>query len=170
MSVAKAVTLRSIVLFTSRYGNTEKIAKSLETGLKGSGIECCCKGAEECAVDSLGQYDLICLGAPTEWLSAPKPMKEFIRRLNGAGLAGKYGFAFDTKLSRPLSGSASGYIEKELGKLGLRSIARRESATVYATGSGMSSMRLKDGEERRFKEIGRSVGTALVAGIKGDSD
>ncbi len=162
MSLSRVGNLRFIVLFTSRYGNTERISRSLETGLKGAGIEGFCQGAEECAIDSLEQYDLICLGAPTEWLSAPKPIKEFIGKLNDAGLAGKSSFAFDTKLGRPLSGSASGYIEKELGKLGLRAIAQRESAIVYATGSGMSSMRLKDGEEQRFEEIGHRIGSTLL--------
>jgi flavorubredoxin len=154
-------SVKAVVLYTSRYGNTEKIARTLEAGLKEAGIDASCQGAEDCGVDLVTQYDLVCLGAPTEWLSAPKPMKEFIGRLKGANLTGKWGFAFDTKLSRPLSGSASGYIEKELGKLGLRVIARRESAIVYATGSGMSSMRLKDGEEQRFREIGRRIGSDL---------
>jgi len=161
MMVETRSSLKAAVLYTSRYGNTEKIAKSIESGLKEAGVTACRASTVECTLDSLKEFDLICLGAPTEWLSAPKPMKEFIERLNGVNLAGKYGFAFDTKLSRLLSGSAAGYIEKELVKHGLHLITPRESAIVYATGSSMSSMRLKDGEEQRFRGIGRRIGLDL---------
>ena len=62
--------LRACVVFDTRYGNTEKIAKSIETGLKEAGVQTLCVNAKDVAVDSLKQYDLICVGAPTEAFSA----------------------------------------------------------------------------------------------------
>ncbi|HEV2137707.1 MAG TPA: flavodoxin domain-containing protein [Nitrososphaerales archaeon] len=160
--------MKACVVFDTRYGNTERIAKSVAIGLEETGIEACCAEAKGLTSDSLEQYDLICVGAPTEWLTASKPMKQFLEGLHREVLSGKYGFAFDTKLARPLSGSASGYIEKEFGKVGIQIIAGRESAIVYGTGnsmSSMSSMRLKDGEEQRFEGIGREVGAALATRV-----
>lgn len=162
--ISKSATpKRAIVIFDTRYGNTEKIAKSLEAGLRESGIQTACVNAKEATLESLKEYDLIAVGAPTEWLSASKPMKEFLGKLESADLSGRYGFAFDTKLERPLSGSAGKHIEKEMKKLGLESIAPRESAAVFGTSSSMSSMTLKEGEDKKFEQIGLQVGTALLA-------
>ena len=149
------------MIFDTRYGNTEKIAKSLETGLKKAGIETVCVNAKDVAVDSLKQYDLICVGAPTEAFTASKPMKEFLGKLKSIDLSGKYGFAFDTKLDWRFSGSAAKFIEKELNNLGLQIIAPRESAIVFSlkeTGE-ITGARLKEGEEERFEQIGLQVGT-----------
>jgi flavodoxin len=156
-------TKRAIVIFDSRYGNTEKIARSFEEGLKRSGIATVCINSNEVSRESLKEYDLIAVGAPTEWLMASKPMKRFLENLKGVDLSGKFGFAFDTKLGRRLSGSAAKSIEKELKNLGLNLIAQHESAIVFGTGSSMSSMTLKGGEENRFEKIGLQVGTNLVA-------
>jgi len=157
--------MRACVIFDTRYGNTEKIAKSFETGLKEAGIQTVCVNAKDVAVDSLKQYDLICVGAPTEGFTASKPMKEFLGKLKSIDLSGKYGFAFDTRLDWRLSGSAAKFIEKELNNLDLQIIAPRESAIVFASKErgAISGARLKEGEEKRFKQVGTQVGTALTA-------
>jgi len=155
--------MRACVIFDTRYGNTEKIAKSFETGLKEAGIQTGCVNVKDVAVDSLKQYDLICLGAPTEWLTASKSIKEFLGKLKSVDLSGKYGFAFDTKLGAPLSGSAAKFIEKELKSMGFQIIAPRESAIVFGGKGKEGGMRLKEGEEKRFEQVGTQVGTALTA-------
>ena len=84
--------MRACVIFDTRYGNTEKIAKSFEMGLKKAGVQAVCVNAEDVAVDSLKQYDLICVGAPTEAFTASKPIKEFLGKLKSIDLSGKCGF------------------------------------------------------------------------------
>ncbi len=156
--------LRAFVIFDTRYGNTEKIAKSLEAGLKEASVQAVCINIKDVAVDSLKQYDLICVGAPTEAFTASKPMKEFLGKLKSIDLSGKYGFAFDTKLDWRLSGSAAKFIEKELKNLGFRIIVPRESAivSVLKERGAITGARLKEGEEKRFEKIGTQVGTALA--------
>jgi flavodoxin len=160
--------LRACVIFASRYGNTEKIAMSIESGIKQAGVQAECFGWKEVRADSLIEYDLICVGGPTEAFSASKEMKDFLEKLEGSDLSGKYGFAFDTKLDSRLSGSAGGYIEKRLKNAGLRMVAPRESAIVFKVKGGGSTgaAALKEGEEQRFQEIGKRVGAALLAGVK----
>jgi flavodoxin len=153
--------MRACIIFDTRYGNTEKIARSFETGLKQAGVPTVCVNAKDVAVESLKQYDLICVGAPTEWVTASKPMKEFLGKLKSTDLSGKHGFAFDTKLNAPLSGSAAKFIEKELKNLGLQIIAPRQSAIVLGAKKEQGGARLKEGEEKRFEQIGTQVGTAL---------
>jgi flavodoxin len=157
--------IKAAVIFGTRYGNTEKIARSLETGLKGSGFDTVCVDERNAAIDSLEQYDLICFGAPTEGFSAPKSMKEFLERVKTNGLSRKYGFAFDTKLDWRVSGSAAKFIEKELTELGLQIVAPRESAIVYTLKEGgtIVGARLKEGEADRFEKIGAQIGTVLAA-------
>ena len=156
--------MRACVVFDTRYGNTEKIAESFETGLKEAGIQTVCVNSKDVAVDSLKQYDLVCVGAPTEGFTASKPMKEFLGKLRSTDLSGKYGFAFDTKLDWRLSGSAEKFIEKELKNLTLQIIAPCESAIVSALKEkgAITGAKLKEGEEERFKQIGLRVGAMKV--------
>jgi flavodoxin len=107
--------LKACVIFDTRYGNTERIARSFETGLKEAGVQTVCTNAKEANLESLKEYDLIAVGAPTEKITASESIKEFLEKLkNTTDLSGMFGFAFDTKLSYPLTGSAAKYIEKEL--------------------------------------------------------
>ena len=163
--------MKAIVIYHTRYGNTERIAKSLEVGLKkASGIEdVVCINVRDVVLsatdNSLKEYDIICIGAPTEGFSAPKPIKEFLGKLNHVNLAGKYGFAFDTKVDSKLSGSAAKIIEKELKSQGLEIVALRESAIVFALKEmgTITGAKLKEGEEKRFEQIGLQLGTGLTA-------
>ena len=155
--------MKACIAFDTRYGNTEKIAKSLQAGLTESGVQALCFSARDVLIDSLREFDLICVGAPTEWLTASKPMKEFLGRLKAVNLSGKHGFAFDTKLDRPLSGSAAKFIEKELKNMGLRVVAQRESATVFLVNGKVGDAYLKEGEEERFRGIGAAIGRAFAA-------
>lgn len=150
----------AFVIYDTRHGNTEKIAKSLETGLREAGVHTVCVNAKDVATDSLKQYDLICVGAPTEAFTASKPMKEFLGKLKSMDLAGKYGFAFDTKLDWRFSGSAAKFIEKELRNLGLQIIMPRASAIVLTLKErgAITGARLKEGEEKRFQQIGLQIG------------
>src|SRR5215216_7676007 len=151
--------MKAVIIYHTRYGNTERIAKSLEIGLKeASGIQdVVCTNVRDVvsAIDSLKEYDIICIGAPTEGFSAPKPIKEFLAKLKGVNLDGKYGFAFDTKVSSRLSGSAAKFIEKELKSQGLQIVSPLESAIVFTLKDGA---RLKEGEDKRFEQVGLKLG------------
>jgi len=156
---------KALVFFTSRYCNTEKISRSLTSGLEEAGIETVCANAANVPADSLRQYDLICVGAPTEKLTASQPIKEFLGKLRAIDLSGKFGFAFDTNFHLLLSGSAAKHIKKELERQGLQIIAPRESAVVFIPKGGKEcDVRLKEGEEKRFEDAGRHVGLLLAGG------
>ena len=157
--------MRAVVVFDSRYGNTEKIARSLGAGISEAGVETECVNSRDVKVEALKDLDLICIGAPTEAFSASKPIKAFIAKLDGASLAGKWGFAFDTKLSSRISGSAAKFIEKELKRLGLRVLATHESAMVSSPPARdrASVTKLKEGEEQRFQRVGRTLAGSLLA-------
>jgi flavodoxin len=98
--------MKAIVLFDTLFRNTEKIAGSLARGLQEAGVEAQAVDIKAARVDELKAYDLLALGAPTQYFTALKPLKEFLERLKGLDLKGKRGFAFDTKLDSRLSGRA----------------------------------------------------------------
>lgn len=160
--------MKALILFDSLFGNTEKIAQSLAKGLQGAGVESECANIDLVRMDNLAAYDLLAMGAPTQYLSASKPMKEFLKRLEVANLKGKYGFAFDTKLDSPLSGSAAKFIEKKFNDLGLEIIKSRISAIVYVkkerkehgAKSGEDTV-LKDGMQELFEKIGMEIGMLM---------
>lgn len=147
------------VIFDSRYGNTEKIAKSLEAGLKQANITTTvCVNAEYVNNDLLKDCDLICIDAPTHFLSASKSIKQFLAKMKGIDLSGKVWF-FDTKFDSRMSGSAAKFIERELNKLYLDIIAPRESAIVFGQKEKEGGAGLKEGEEKRFEQIGFRLGS-----------
>jgi flavorubredoxin len=162
--------MKAIVIYHTRFGNTERIAKSIAAGLNKdpSGIQdvVCTNLRDIGSIDeSLKEYDIMCIGAPTEGFSAPKPIKKFLRKLKSFNLEGIYGFAFDTRVDFRLSGSAAKSIEKELRSQGLQIIAPHESAIVSTSSEGgtITGARLKEGEDKRFEQIGVQIGSALSA-------
>ena len=155
---------KAVVVYTSRFGTTEKIARALEAGLKRGGMWTLCANVNDMTPESLGQYDLICLGGPTEFMGLSKRMDEFLEELKKVQLSGKFYFAFDTKNSKPFTGSAAKCIQTRMEKWGLHKIAKRESAVVRAVRQGtmITGNVLREGEESRFEQIGYNVGKAAL--------
>jgi len=149
----------------------EKIARSFEVGLQQSGITTLCINVADVDPDSLNGYDLIAVGAPTEITTAPKPIKEFLSRLEGRDFRRKYGFAFDIKLDIPMTGSAANYIEKKLKDLGLVILSEKASALVVPLKKNEIQLKewvheeyfpFKGEEQKRFEEIGEQLGAAFL--------
>lgn len=156
---------KAIVAYDTVFGNTEKIAKALATGLEQYGLLVDRVNIRRVDLDTLSQYDLIAIGGPTHHLSASQPMMDFLDNLAATDLGDKYGFAFDTRIDYFFAGSASKYIEEKLERLGLRVLRPRGSALVKGLNgeekqAGESV--LAEGQERLFQDIGNQLG-AYVA-------
>jgi flavorubredoxin len=173
MSDKNQKTNSACILYYSRYGNTEKIAKSLETGLRERGIRTSCTDLVEANIESLKDFDLIAIGAPTYNQTAPQSMKLFLEKMRTTKLTGKVGFAFDTRRDHFLAGSAAKYIERRLKKIGLKIILPYASAIIYTLTKQQesnkevrrASAKLPDGEEKKFEQIGSRLGSLLGSGL-----
>lgn len=154
-------SVRAVVLYGSRFGNTERIARALARGLERTPeISVTCRSLDEVRPEEVHQCDFLAVGAPTEVFTAPKGMKEYLARVPVGDLRGKRGFAFDTRLAGPLSGSAGHYIEKHLERLGVRIVRPRASATVR----GMTKEeRSAHGDEGAPEWVHRLEGTPTSA-------
>jgi flavodoxin len=169
--------MKACVVFDTRYGNTEKVARALESGLRRSGIQTSCSSVKEATIGSLREYDLICIGGPTHSRTASESMREFLESMASLELSGRRAFAFDTRRESFLAGSAAKYIEGRLRRQGLMMVNPNVSAIIVSYGperkreefSNKGEWRewrhrnegLREGEVERFEQLGAVLGRAL---------
>ncbi|MFQ6075985.1 MAG: flavodoxin family protein [Candidatus Bathyarchaeia archaeon] len=147
---------RAIVIYDTKFGNTEKIAKALARGMREQVVEVDCIRVEEAEIDKLAEYDLLAIGGPTHIRGKSKPMKDFIQKLRRVDLRNKKSFAFDTKFRSWIAGSAAKGIEKDLKRLGMSIVKPYSSAIVKGTEGP-----LEDGMEEMFKQIGAEIASSI---------
>lgn len=147
---------RAIIVYDTKFGNTQKAANALAEGIKAQGVDVDCLQTNEVDTSKLGEYDLLALGGPTQAFGISKPMKDFLEKLESAKLGGKKAFAFDTKMKSRLAGSAGKGIEKKLQRLGMNIIMPHVSAIV----NGREGP-LEESTEETFKQIGISIAKSL---------
>jgi flavodoxin len=170
--------LKALVVFDTLYGNTEKIARALEVGLREAGAETLCADVKDVSVGGLSQYDLLCVGGPTQYRTASKAMQDFVGSLDESALSGKAAFAFDTRRDSFWAGSAAKYIEDGLRKRGMEIVSQRASAMIvslqpekakqdFGSKEQWKEWRhtnegLREGEEKKFQRIGVQIGRAVL--------
>ncbi|AIF82958.1 putative flavoprotein [Candidatus Nitrososphaera evergladensis SR1] len=161
---------KAIILFDTLFGNTEKVGNSLVKGLREAGIEADCANITDTSIAKIANYDFIAIGAPTQFVTASKPIKQFLERLRALDLKGKYGFAFDTRLDDVMAGSAAEYIEKKLVTYGLEILRPHSSATVVweekkieGEEKSRTQANIKPEMKQFFETIGRELGELLHA-------
>ncbi len=145
-----------MIIYDTKFGNTEKVARALAEGMKKHGVNVDCIKIGEVDISKLGDYDLLAIGGPTHAFGLSKPMKDFLKELENVKLGGKRAFAFDTKYKSRLAGSAGKRIEKKLKKLRMTIVKSHISAIVKG-GEGP----LEDGTEETFKQIGADIAKSL---------
>lgn len=122
--------MKTVVIYGSRYGNTERVARAITFELAKHGE------AHALPIDqaptSFADVDLILVGGPTEGHGATQTVKGYLRSLRSEVVRGKACAAFDTRLhgARWLTGAAGDGITRELEQLGAHVIARPESFEV----------------------------------------
>jgi len=87
-----------LITYYSRTGNTEKMAKLIEEGIKAGGVEVVTKRVQDTTVDELTEYDGIIAGSPTYYGSMAWELKKLLDesvKLHGK-LDGKIGGAFSS--------------------------------------------------------------------------
>ncbi len=143
---------KAMVIYHTKFGNTERIAKALARGMEKQGVKVDCVEADEVDVDRLVEYDFLAIGGPTHNLGVSKPMKTFLEKLKSVNIEGKKAFAFDTKLKSRWAGSAGKGIEKTLKKLGM-SIVKPHSSAIVTGNEGP----LEEGMEEAFEQLGVEI-------------
>jgi flavodoxin len=89
--------LKTLVLYWSATGNTEKVAGVIQKALQDAGIEPVVKKIAEAEGEEFYDYDLVFLGTPTYQFLPPEPVRNFV--IQKMKVHGKRG---DIKLCAPV--------------------------------------------------------------------
>jgi len=72
--------MKAAVLYWSKTGNTEKVARAIQEGLEAAGVEVLFKSTGEAGSVDFYDYDLVCIGFPSYRWHPPGPVDEFLKR------------------------------------------------------------------------------------------
>jgi hypothetical protein len=71
--------LNAIIVYWSKTGNTEKVARAIQEGLKKARVDVLLQRVEDAGDVDFYAYDLVCIGFPSYRWSPPEPMDEFLK-------------------------------------------------------------------------------------------
>jgi flavorubredoxin len=148
--------VKAIVVYDSKFGNTERIARALAAGLGEHWTEVVCIRCDQVGADRLGEYGFVAVGGPTQYHTVSETLRLFLDDLAGVDLRGKKGFAFDTRIQHRFSGSAAKKIQSKMKRRKMDIVRPCASAIVVGREGP-----LQEGEERRFKQIGIEIGSYM---------
>jgi flavodoxin short chain len=83
-----------IIIYDSRTGSTETMARAIEEGMKESGIQVLSKRATKAGAGDLKDVDAVVLGCPTYNGDLMPSMRTFLFEMEKANLKGRVGAAF----------------------------------------------------------------------------
>ncbi len=145
--------MNALIIYDSKFGNTEKIAEAIAEKLSSYG-QAKTVLAGKADPQELGNTDILIIGSPTQAWRPTEPVQSFIKNIPEETLNGMHVAGFDTrfKKTRLLTGSAARIITKRLEKKGADIIIPPESFFV----SGMEGP-LIEGEEKRASEWAKTI-------------
>jgi flavodoxin len=156
--------MNTLVIYDSKFGNTERIAQAIARGLASFGdVRVVNTGDRAALVNALAAApDLALLGGPTQRHGASAALKSFFNDLPPA-LRGTAAGAFDTRYrgSTWLMGSAAGEAGKALARAGCELVAPPESFFIERRGR-LELQQLEPGELDRAEGWGRALGKAVA--------
>ena len=117
--------MKSLVLYESKYGNTQKVAEVVAEVL----------GAEIAEVSNfqpamLEEVDLLVVGSPIHGWQPSADTAQLLTHLDRETLKGKYVAAFDTGFKSMLSGNAASKIMKKLERAGAKELIPTQKFVV----------------------------------------
>jgi flavodoxin len=144
--------MKTLVVYDSMYGFTEKIAKAIGSGITG---EVKVVRVNEVSPAEAANWDRVLAGSPTQGGRMLKTMQEWLDTLPEAAIKGKKAAAFDTRIPAKwvkLFGYAAGKISDSLKKKGANLISEPEGFLVQKTKGPFV-----EGEEERAKKWGATI-------------
>jgi flavodoxin len=156
--------MQTVVIYDSKFGNTERIAEAIGRGAGELGDVRVISTAEAAAVTGTlaDRPDLLVLGGPTQKRGPSPALRAFMDALP-ALLRDVPAASFDTRYRGPLllMGSAAAGVAKVLAKAGADAVAPPESFFMQR-GGRLELQQLEPGEVDRAERWGRAVATAAT--------
>ena len=151
---------QAAVVYDSRFGNNEKLAQALKTGMVNTGLSVDTMKIGDFDPRTLPRYDLICVGGPTHVARMSNPVKSFFSELETIDLRGKKGFCYGTRMESrmnflDINGSAK-KIEGKLKRKGVHMLVPAVNVIVEGREGPLVSGSLK-----RFIDLGAELGEMM---------
>lgn len=144
--------MKTIVVYDSVHGNTERIARAIGSALAGDTMII---RAAEASLDEGVGMDLLIVGSPTYGGRATEAMQGFLGRVPASAVKGVKTATFDTRLTSRfvrIFGFAADRIAADLASKGANVIVAPEGFFVLGREGP-----LKDGEEKRASDWAREL-------------
>jgi flavodoxin I len=145
--------MKTLVVYDSVFGNTEKVARAIAAELPGT-VRVSRVGAV--SAEELGGTDLLVVGSPTVGGRATKPMQEFVNGVPAHVAARVRLAAFDTRITMRFA-KVFGYAAPRMAE----ALARKGSSLALPPQGFIVNGRngpLADGELERAAEWGKKAG------------
>lgn len=151
--------MNTLVVYDSRYGNTEQIAKVIAHTLNEFGIAHTAQVGEVTAY-KLADVDLLVLGCPTQGWRPTHAMLTFLGKMPPRAWVGLDVACFDTRIHLPrlVTGSAACTLVRRARKLGALLLMAPES--FFVTGSEGP---LEEGEAQRAAHWAKTLHSRIEA-------
>lgn len=151
---------QAAAVYGSRFGNNEKLAQALKTGMVNTGLSINTMKTGDFDPRTLPRYDLICVGGPTHVARMSNPLKSFFTEIKTIDLGGKKGFCYGTRMESrmnvlDINGSAT-KIERKLKRKGVHMLVPAVNVIV----EGREGL-LVPGSEKRFINLGAELGEMM---------
>jgi flavodoxin len=88
--------MKTLVVYDSAYGNTEKVAKAIGVAIAG---DVKVVRASDADIADVNAVDLLLVGSPTYGGKGTQPVLDFLAKVPEGGIKGKKVAAFDTRLT-----------------------------------------------------------------------
>ena len=149
--------MKALIVYESKYGNTEKIAFAISSGMKEVGMtDVVVKKAEDVASEDFKSADIWVVGGPTHMFSATGGPKSAIKTGIKSGLEGKKATFFDTRYDMKVGSGAAEKLKSIAEKEGLK-LAIEPEVFIVTGNKGP----LAEGEEAKAAQFGRKIAGAL---------
>lgn len=148
-----------LIVFDSKFGNTEQLAKEIGAGIEATGFaECNIININAIGNQDLSRFDGVLFGAPIHAFRATSGIKGAVKKAAKMGLDGKLVATFDTYQAAGHRGKAAGQIRDLLKKKAPNANLFSHDMTALVDGYEGP---LNEVEPARAREFGQQIGNAL---------
>lgn len=141
--------MKSIVLYGSNFGNTQKVAETIAVGMGGKALS-----VAQVTDSTLSNVDVLIVGTPINgWMPVPA-VQEFLAQLKPGQLKGVKATAFDTRVKLFIHGDAMGKVAEVLKNAGAEIIT--DPMAFYVAGPQQAPY-LLPGELEKARAWGRQI-------------
>lgn len=145
--------MRILVIYDTKFGNTERIAQLITEELGASGNEVSCRRQSASGEEDFVGVPLWVIGSPTHWGRASFRFNTLLRNaMKDAGNDHDF-VAFDTRYDNMHSGAAD-KTHRMLVKEGLRPLMAPQHFVVDGN-------ELRQGEDEKARALGRTIASLL---------